>query len=152
MNKKFNRELLADVAERLITHLQTRTDVQNIDLMNLSGFCRNCLSKWYLAAAEKKNISLDYNQSRELVYGMPYDEWKSKYQKEATEEQIKDFNKAMKEVVNKVNRNLSVIEQVRKFILIDHEFTIENSMMTPSMKVRRFAVKDKYGDQLEDLY
>ncbi|MDB4860526.1 DUF1244 domain-containing protein [Alphaproteobacteria bacterium] len=91
MNKKFDRELLADVAERLIIHLQTRTDVQNIDLMNLSGFCRNCLSKWYLAAAEKKNISLDYNQSRELVYGMPYDEWKNKYQQEATEEQIKDF-------------------------------------------------------------
>ena len=67
---------------------------------------------------------------------------------------IKDenFNKVMKEVVNKVNKNLSVIEQVRKFILIDHEFTIENSMMTPSMKVRRFAVKDKYGDQLEELY
>jgi hypothetical protein len=92
MNKKFDRELLAEVAERLIIHLQKRTDVQNIDLMNLSGFCRNCLSKWYLAAAEKKNISLDYNQSRELVYGMPYDEWKSKYQKEATEEQIKEFN------------------------------------------------------------
>ena len=92
MSKKFDRELLADVAERLITHLQKRTDVQNIDLMNLSGFCRNCLSKWYLAAAEKKNISLDYNRSRELVYGMPYDEWKSKYQKEATEEQIKEFN------------------------------------------------------------
>ena len=93
MNKKFDRELLADVAERLINHLKNRTDVQNIDLMNLSGFCRNCLSKWYLAAAEKKNISLDYNQSRELVYGMPYDEWKSKYQKEATIEQLKDFNK-----------------------------------------------------------
>ena len=92
MNKKFDRELLADVAERLITHLQKRNDVQNLDLMNLLGFCRNCLSKWYLAAAEKKNISLDYNQSRELVYGMPYDEWKSKYQKEATEEQIKEFN------------------------------------------------------------
>ena len=92
MNKKFDRELLADVAERLIKHLQTRTDVQNIDLMNLSGFCRNCLSKWYLAAAEKKNISLDYNLSRELVYGMPYDEWKKKYQKEVTEEQLKDFN------------------------------------------------------------
>ena len=63
-----------------------------------------------------------------------------------------DFNKVIKEVVNKVNKNLSVIEQVRKFILIDHEFTIENSMMTPSMKVRRFVVKDKYGDQLEQLY
>ena len=92
MNKKFDRELLADVAERLIKHLQARTDVQNIDLMNLSGFCRNCLSKWYLAAAEKKDISLDYNQSRELIYGMPYDEWKAKHQKEATKEQLEDFN------------------------------------------------------------
>ena len=92
MSKKFDKELLADVAERLINHLQTRTDVQNIDLMNLSGFCRNCLSKWYLEAAEKKNITLDYNQSRELIYGMPYDEWKSKYQKEATKEQLEGFN------------------------------------------------------------
>ncbi len=91
MSKKFDRELLADVAERLINHLQTRTDVQNIDLMNLSGFCRNCLSKWYLAAAEKKNITLDYNQSRELIYGMPYDDWKTKYQKEANKEQLEDF-------------------------------------------------------------
>ena len=92
MNKKFNRELLANVAERLIMHLQSRTEVQNIDLMNLSGFCRNCLSKWYLEAAEKKNIPLDYNKSRELIYGMPYDEWKNKHQKEATKEQLKDFN------------------------------------------------------------
>ncbi len=92
MSKKFDRELLADVAERLISHLQTRTDVQNIDLMNLSGFCRNCLSKWYLAAAETKNINLDYNQSRELIYGMPYDEWKAKHQKEATKEQLENFN------------------------------------------------------------
>ncbi len=92
MSKKFDRELLADVAERLINHLQSRTDVQNIDLMNLSGFCRNCLSKWYLAAAEKKNITLDYDKSRELIYGMPYDEWKAKHQKEATKEQLDDFN------------------------------------------------------------
>ena len=91
MSKKFDRELLADVAERLINHLQTRTDVQNIDLMNLSGFCRNCLSKWYLAAAEKKNITLDYNQSRELIYGMSYDDWKTKHQKEATKEQLEDY-------------------------------------------------------------
>ena len=96
MNKKFDRELLADVAERLIKHLQARTDVQNIDLMNLSGFCRNCLSKWYLAAAEKKDISLDYNQSRELIYGMPYDEWKAKHQKEATKEQLEKFNASQK--------------------------------------------------------
>ena len=92
MNKKFDRELLADVAERLIKHLQERNDVQNIDLMNLSGFCRNCLSKWYFAAAEKKDISIDYSQSRELIYGMPYDEWKKKYQKEATKEQLDGFN------------------------------------------------------------
>ena len=92
MNKNFDRELLADVAERLITHLQNRTDVQNIDLMNLSGFCRNCLSKWYLAAAEKRNLPLDYDKSRELIYGMPYDEWKNKHQIEATKEQLKDFN------------------------------------------------------------
>ncbi len=91
MSKRFDRELLADVAERLINHLQTRTDVQNIDLMNLSGFCRNCLSKWYLAAAEKKNITLDYNQSRELIYGMSYDDWKTKHQKEATKEQLEDY-------------------------------------------------------------
>tara|TARA_B100000131_G_scaffold218108_1_gene209625 strand:- start:897 stop:1181 length:285 start_codon:yes stop_codon:yes gene_type:complete len=93
MNKNFDREVLADVAERLITHLQNRTDVQNIDLMNLSGFCRNCLSKWYLAAAEKRNLTLDYDKSRELIYGMPYIEWKDKHQKEATEEQLKNFNK-----------------------------------------------------------
>ena len=91
MSKKFDRELLADVAERLIMHLQTRTEVQNIDLMNLSGFCRNCLSKWYLEAAEKKNITLDNNQSRELIYGMPYDDWKTKHQKEATKKQLEDF-------------------------------------------------------------
>ena len=92
MNKNFDRELLADVAERLITHLQNRTDVQNIDLMNLSGFCRNCLSKWYLSAAEKRKLPLDYSKSRELIYGMPYDEWKDKHQKEATAKQLKDFN------------------------------------------------------------
>ena len=92
MNKKLDRELLADVAERLINHLQSRTDVQNIDLMNLSGFCRNCLSKWYLAAAEKRKQPIDNEMSRELIYGMPYDEWKNKYQKEATKEQLKDFN------------------------------------------------------------
>ena len=92
MNKNLDRELLADVAERLINHLQSRTDVQNIDLMNLSGFCRNCLSKWYLAAAEKRNQPIDYDMTRKLIYGMPYDEWKKKYQKEATKEQLRDFN------------------------------------------------------------
>lgn len=93
MDKKFDREVLADVAERLINHLQNRNDVQNIDLMNLSGFCRNCLSKWYLASAEKREINLDYDKARELVYGMPYDEWKNKHQQEATKEQLEKYNK-----------------------------------------------------------
>ena len=81
MNKKFDRELLADVAERLITHLQSRTDVQNIDLMNLSGFCRNCLSRWYREEALKKGITISDPEARERIYGMPYPEWKEKYQK-----------------------------------------------------------------------
>ena len=88
MTKKFDRELLADVAERLINHLKNRTDVQNIDLMNLSGFCRNCLSKWYLSAAEKRNIKINYDEAREIIYGMPYSKWKEKYQLEATKEQL----------------------------------------------------------------
>ena len=66
--------------ERLITHLRNRTDVQNIDIMNLAGFCRNCLSKWYLEASKEKNIDIDYDKAKEIVYGMPYDEWKLKYQ------------------------------------------------------------------------
>ena len=81
MTKNFDRELLADVAERLIHHLKNRTDVQNIDLMNLSGFCRNCLSKWYREEAGKKGIEISDPHAREHVYGMPYSEWKDKYQK-----------------------------------------------------------------------
>tara|TARA_B100001564_G_C20041382_1_gene403455 strand:+ start:47 stop:337 length:291 start_codon:yes stop_codon:yes gene_type:complete len=87
MSKKFDRELLADVAERLINHLKNRTDVQNIDLMNLSGFCRNCLSKWYVSAAEKKEISISYDEAREMIYGMPYEKWKSRFQTEIISEQ-----------------------------------------------------------------
>tara|TARA_B100000470_G_scaffold153432_1_gene119629 strand:+ start:255 stop:539 length:285 start_codon:yes stop_codon:yes gene_type:complete len=88
MKNNLDRELLADVAEKLILHLQERKDVQNIDLMNLSGFCRNCLSKWYVSAAQKKNIDINYDEARELVYGMPYDKWKTKFQTEATKEQL----------------------------------------------------------------
>ena len=91
MKKNFDRDLLADVAERLITHLKNRTDVQNIDLMNLSGFCRNCLSKWYFSAAEKKNISISYDEVREMIYGMPYEDWKKKFQTEITSEQKEKF-------------------------------------------------------------
>ena len=93
MTKNLDKELLAEVAETLIYHLQKRTDVQNIDLMNLSGFCRNCLSKWYVAAAQKKNININYEQAREMIYGMPYKDWKDKFQNEASIEQIEKFNK-----------------------------------------------------------
>ncbi len=73
-------ELEAAAFRRLVNHLQTRTDVQNIDIMELAGFCRNCLSKWMLAAAEEQGVSMDYAEAREAVYGMPYEEWKDKYQ------------------------------------------------------------------------
>ena len=69
------------VFEKLILHLQKRTDVQNIDLMNLSGFCRNCLSKWYSEAAKEEGLEIDYENSREKIYGMTYENWKNKYQK-----------------------------------------------------------------------
>ncbi|MCX4193106.1 MULTISPECIES: DUF1244 domain-containing protein [unclassified Methylophaga] len=80
MDQQTQIELEAAAFRRLLEHLQANTDVQNIDLMNLAGFCRNCLSKWYLAAAEDKGIEMDYDQAREYVYGMPYSEWKDKYQ------------------------------------------------------------------------
>ena len=91
MNKATQTEIEAAVFRRLIEHFRERTDVQNIDLMNLSGFCRNCLSKWYSAAAQELGQEIDYEQAREIVYGMPYAEWKSKYQAEATPEQLAAF-------------------------------------------------------------
>lgn len=85
--------LEAAVFRRLLEHLDSRRDVQNIDLMNLAGFCRNCLSKWYLAAAQEEGLALDYDAARERVYGMPYDEWKQRYQTEATPEQLAAFER-----------------------------------------------------------
>ncbi len=81
-------ELEAAAFRTLVGHLRERTDVQNIDLMNLSGFCRNCLSKWYVAAADDKGLEVSYEDAREIVYGMPYGEWKSKHQTEASPEQL----------------------------------------------------------------
>ena len=92
MDNKIQKEIYSEVLETLIEHLRKRNDVQNIDLMNLSGFCRNCLSKWYLAAAQKRKINIDYDKAREIIYGMPYSEWKNKYQKAATKEQLDKFN------------------------------------------------------------
>ena len=87
----------AAVFRRLLAHLDSRKDAQNIDLMNLAGFCRNCLSKWYVAAAEEEGVAIDLEQARELVYGMPYSEWKEKYQSEATAEQLAKFAAARPE-------------------------------------------------------
>jgi hypothetical protein len=85
-------ELEAAAFRRLVAHLDDRKDVQNIDLMNLAGFCRNCMSKWYRAAADEKGEQLDYEEAREIVYGMPYSEWKSKFQVEPTAEQKAAFD------------------------------------------------------------
>jgi len=91
-DKAKQTEIEAAVYRRLVEHLQAKTEVQNIDLMILADFCRNCLSKWYVAAAKDLDMEIDYEQARELVYGMPYSEWKQKYQKEATPEQMTAFN------------------------------------------------------------
>lgn len=84
-------ELEAAAFRTLVAHLRKRSDVQNIDLMNLSGFCRNCLSKYLVAAATERGVELDYEQAREQVYGMPYSEWKAKYQTEASDQQKADY-------------------------------------------------------------
>ncbi len=81
MDDKTQIELEAAAFRHLVQHLREHTEVQNIDLMNLAGFCRNCLSKWYRAAAEDKGIEMEYEEAREIVYGMPYSEWKENYQK-----------------------------------------------------------------------
>ena len=87
MDDATRTELEAAAFRGLVEHLRRRTDVQNIDLMNLAGFCRNCLSKWYLAAAEEKGVDVDYDRAREIVYGMPYGNWKDTHQTPASEEQ-----------------------------------------------------------------
>ncbi|MAW35242.1 MAG: hypothetical protein CMQ81_04040 [Gammaproteobacteria bacterium] len=91
-NKNLTMEIQSDVFEMLVKHLQNKTEVQNIDLMNLADFCRNCLSKWYVSAAKEKGIEISYDEARKIIYGMPYNDWKSMYQKEATKEQLEKFN------------------------------------------------------------
>jgi uncharacterized protein len=94
IDDKTRTELEAAVFRRLVDHLGSRTDVQNIDLMNLAGFCRNCLSNWMKDAADAKGIAMTKDASREAVYGMPYDEWKAKYQREAASDQAAAFEEA----------------------------------------------------------
>ncbi len=91
MDKQTRIELEAAAFRGLIEHLQRRTDVQNIDLMNLAGFCRNCLSKWYMNAAKEHGVDMDYDEAREAVYGMPFEQWKSQYQHEASADQKRAF-------------------------------------------------------------
>ena len=93
MDEKTRTELEAAAFRRLLDHLRERTDVQNIDLMNLAGFCRNCLSNWMKEAADQKGIPLSKDDSRKAVYGMPYEEWRQKYQKDASPEQKAAFEK-----------------------------------------------------------
>jgi len=93
MNEQTQIKLQAAAFRGLVEHLQRRTDVQNIDLMNLAGFCRSCLSKWYLKAAVDEGVEMDYEAACEAIYGMPYSEWKSKYQTRASDEQLDKFEK-----------------------------------------------------------
>ncbi len=93
MDKTKTDAIEAAAFRRLLAHLDSRKDVQNIDLMNLAGFCRNCLSKWYVAAAEQEGESVDYESARERVYGMPYTQWKAEFQAEASQEQLAGFAK-----------------------------------------------------------
>jgi uncharacterized protein len=94
LDDKTRTELEAAVYRRLVEHLRSRTDVQNIDLMNLAGFCRNCLSNWMKDAADAKGIAMSKDESREIVYGEPYEQWRAKHQKEATKEQQAAFAKS----------------------------------------------------------
>lgn len=94
MDEATRRDLEAAAFRRLVAHLQERTDVQNIDLINLGGFCRNCLSNWMVDAAKDRDVPLDKEGARELVYGMPYADWKAQYQTEATPEQAEVFKRS----------------------------------------------------------
>ena len=91
MNDETRTELEAAAFRRLVSHFQRRTDVQNIDLMGMAGFCRNCLSNWYQEAASEKGLDLSKDAARSIIYGMPYGEWKAKYNTEATPEQKAKF-------------------------------------------------------------
>ena len=97
MSPSQKTELEAAAFRRLVSHLQTHTEVQNIELMITADFCRNCLAKWYAAAAQENDVELDYEQAREIIYGMPYSEWKTKFQTEATPEQLAAYDAKRKD-------------------------------------------------------
>ena len=107
MNDVRETAIEAAVFRHLLQHLDSRKDVQNIDLMNLAGFCRNCLAKWYVAAAAQAGVEIDYEGARERIYGMPYAEWKARYQHEATPVQLTEFNRSQRDEVGENNKNES---------------------------------------------
>tara|TARA_B100000029_G_C16951894_1_gene732879 strand:+ start:271 stop:576 length:306 start_codon:yes stop_codon:yes gene_type:complete len=92
INKNKQIEIEAATFRKLLEHLRAHTEVQNIDLMNLANFCRNCLSKWYKSAAEDRGVKIDYESARQIIYDMPYSDWKKKYQTEASLEKKEKFN------------------------------------------------------------
>ena len=94
MDQQQVTEIEAAVFRRLLTHLDENKQVQNIELMNLANFCRNCLSKWYLGAAQELGVEMDYDAAREIIYGMPFEQWKAKNQLKATSEQMEQFEKS----------------------------------------------------------
>ena len=96
MDENSRTELEAAAFRRLVEHLRKRSDVQNIDLMNLTGFCRNCLSNWYQEAATARGLAVSRDEARQMVYGMPYEEWKAKHQREASGEQKAKFEQSHK--------------------------------------------------------
>ncbi|MFQ5784235.1 MAG: DUF1244 domain-containing protein [Alphaproteobacteria bacterium] len=97
MDDKTRTEVEAAVLRRLVHHFRRRTDVQNIDLMTLAGFCRNCLAKWYRAAAHERGVELSYDEAREIIYGAPYAEWKKQHQKESTDAQVAGYKASLDE-------------------------------------------------------
>jgi len=96
MDKQTQLEIEAASFRRILKHFQTKTDVQNIELMNLADFCRNCFAKWYMAEAKERDVDMDYDAAREVIYGMTYDEWKKRHQKPATAEQLAIFEEGEK--------------------------------------------------------
>lgn len=100
MDRDIQTKLEAAAFRRLLNHLQNHTDVQNIDLMILADFCRNCLAKWYMAEAVEQGVEMDYEQAREVIYGMPYKDWKGKFQPEATAEQLAAFERKQQAKLN----------------------------------------------------
>ncbi len=95
MSEQIRTELEAAAFRRLLKHLQEHTEVQNIDLMILADFCRNCLAKWYAEAAKEQGVAVDYEQAREIIYGMPYKNWKGQFQPDATPEQLAAYNRKL---------------------------------------------------------